>query len=216
MRRKVFVSVGTPGDSKQKAFRDAIINAVDTAGLEPRLFEQKDWDYKNPLRGIRRVMDECSGVLVVAYPRYEVTTGTQLRGGVPVPFASTFVTPWIQIEAAMAYEKGLPLFIIADERLQREAVLDSANDVIPLWTPLDAAVVQEDRFKGQLHSWKDDVNRFYDRASDATTGHDITVGRLLSAMPWYELVALVVTVIGVLVGFALIGYRIGKGQPWLS
>jgi hypothetical protein len=61
MATKVFISAGTPADESQRSFRDAVVNAVQLAGFEPRLMLTKDWDYKNPLRGVRRVMNERRG-----------------------------------------------------------------------------------------------------------------------------------------------------------
>ena len=104
----------------------------------------KDWDYKNPLRGVRRAMDECRGAVVVAYPRYKIDAGTELRhdGGRSLE-AVTFPTAWNQIEAAMAYEKGLPLLVVAESKLRREAMFDSGNDVRPFGqTSILRSVVQ--------------------------------------------------------------------------
>jgi hypothetical protein len=69
MSATVFVSAGTPADDSQKAFRDTIVRADETSGLTPRLMTDRDWDYKNPLRGLRRAMTNCSGAIVIAYAR---------------------------------------------------------------------------------------------------------------------------------------------------
>lgn len=214
MATRVFISAGTPADDVQRSFRDAVVTAVQLSGFEPRLMGSKDWDYKNPLRGIRRAMDECRGAVVVAYARYQVDAGTELRatGGKSLSSAA-FPTAWNQIEAAMAYEKGLPLLVIAEERLRREALLDSGNDIKPYLTPLDLAIGRSDGFQGYLRSWKEDVERnAREPRSSVERLREFTMGQVLSSLPWYELLAVAVTVIGAIAAAVSIGYRLGRGQ----
>ncbi|MBI3247635.1 MAG: hypothetical protein HYZ50_14115 [Deltaproteobacteria bacterium] len=215
MAIKVFVSAGTPADDTQMSFRDAIVNAIELAGFTLRLMSTKDWDYRNPLRGIRQAMDECEGAVVVAYPRYRIEVGTELRreGGGALNFAA-FPTAWNQIEAAMAYEKGIPLLVVADTKLRREAMLDSANDIRPFWTDLDSAIGRSDKFLGYLRSWKQDVEQHakVQPANKSVSLRELTTAQILGALPWYELVAVVSTFIGSLLAAASIGYRVGCGQ----
>lgn len=215
MATKVFVSAGTPADDIQESFRDAVVNAIELAGFTPRLMGQKDWDYKNPLRGVRRVMDECRGAVVVAYPRYKIDAGTELRQGGGRPLESvTFPTAWNQIEAAMAYEKGLPLLVVAESKLRREAMFDSGNDIRPFWTELDSAIGRSDGFLGYLRSWKQDVEESAEvyAGTKSASLRDLTTIQVFAALPWYELLAVVTTLLGSLLAAVSIGYRIGSGE----
>lgn len=214
MPTKVFISAGTPADGSQKSFRDAVVNAVELAGFTPRLMQQKDWDYKNPLRGVRRAMDECGGAVVVAYARYRVDTGAELREGGGRPLESVaFPTAWNQIEAAMAYEKGLPLLVIAEQRLRREALLDSANDVRPFWTELDPGIGRSEGFQGYLRSWKEDVEqRAREPESRTEKLQRFTAGQVLTSLPWHELLGLLLSLItGLFAAFAF-GYKLAGGK----
>jgi hypothetical protein len=214
MATSVFISAGTPADDAQKEFRDAVVNAINLAGFTPRLMEPRDWDYKNPLRGMRRVMDECHGAVVVAYARYEVEAGKELRREGQRPLESVaFPTAWNQIEAAMAFEKGLPLLVVAENRLRREALLDSANDVRPFWTDLDPSIGRSDGFRGYLQSWKRDVEQL---ATDPTHGRpstrDLSTGQVLSSLRWVDLLVVLTTLFGTLLAALTIGYRVGRGE----
>ena len=215
MAIKVFVSAGTPADDTQMSFRDIIVNAIELTGFTPRLMGDKDWDSRNPLRAVRRAMDECEGAVVIAYPRYRIEVGTELRreGGRVLNF-SAFPTAWNQIEAAMAYEKGLPLLVVADTKLRREAMLDSANDIRPFWTDLDSAIGRSDKFLGYLRSWKQDVEQRAkaQSANKSVSLRELTTAQVLGALPWYELIAVVTTLIGSLLAAASIGYQIGCGH----
>ena len=214
MATKVFISAGTPADDSQKSFRDTVVNAVELAGFTPRLMNTKDWDYKNPLRGVCRAMNECRGAVVVAYARYQIDAGSELRDGGGRPLESVaFPTAWNQIEAAMAYDKGLPLLVVAEKRLRREALLDSGNDVKPFWTELDPTIGRSDGFQGYLRSWKEDVEKnAREPMRRSALLREFTAGQVLSSLPWYELAALVATLLGALLAAVSIGYRLGSGQ----
>lgn len=210
---KVFVSAGTPGDASQESFRDAVIAFVAAAGFEPRLLTDRDWDRLNPLRGVRRAMDECNGAIVVAYARYRFPSGIELRrGGSRQLQDVSFPTAWNQIEAAMAYERGLPLLVIAQSGLKEDAFLESTSDIRPFWTTLEADLSGTRGFFGYLNNWKRDVDEFAKAAaSNSTSGppRDITIKHLLSSLPWYEALALLVTLISLLAGVAAVAYRLG-------
>lgn len=215
---KIFVSAGTPANDSQKAFRDAVIRAIELAGLSPRLMSANDWDYKNPLRGVRRAMQECRGALVIAYARYQFDSGLELReGGNRTLEMVAFPTAWNQIEAAMAYERGLPLLVVAQKGLRQDALLESTSDIRPLWTDLDSMVAQSAGFLGYLRSWKLDIDALVSAEETATrdrvrASHEFTIAEIFSSLPWHQVVAFLVTLIGVLLAAVTIGYRLGKGQ----
>lgn len=211
---KVFVSAGTPGNDAQRIFRDAIVRAIDTAGLIPRLMTERDWDYKNPLRGLRKAMADCSGAIVVAYARYEFPSGVEIRAQGAQPLNEiSFPTVWNQIEAAMAYEKGLPLLVIAQAGLRADAIFENSHDIRPYWTQLDPTVCHSDGFQGYLRSWTDDVKTAAAKATEASTKPvaEVTVLKLFTSLPWYEGLAVASTAIGLIVAALTIGYRIGSG-----
>lgn len=213
MATQVFVSAGTPANESQQSFRDAVVNAVRLAGFTPRLMDAKDWDHRNPLRGVRRAMDECRGVVVVAYARYEVQAGAELRKEGERPLESVaFPTAWNQIEAAMAYEKQLPLLVIAEDRLRREALLDSGNDVKPFWTTLNTDVAKSDGFLGYLRSWKLEVEERAAQRNVNPSLKELTAWQVMSALPWHDSLAVTATLLGAIIAALSIGYRIGSGQ----
>lgn len=215
MAIKVFISVGAPADDSQRVFRDTILNSVEIAGLSPRLMTGRDYDYKNPLRAVRGVLDECCGAIVIAYARYRFPYGEELRNdGVRSLEEVSFPTVWNQIEAAMAYERGLPLLVIAQTGLRPDAFLEATNDVRPFWTSFDTPISESEGFQGYLQSWRRDVEEFASRkrSQSQRIASDITVKQLFFSLPWYELLALLATILGALAAAATVGYRIGSGQ----
>ena len=215
MALTVFVSAGTPADDSQREFRDAIVRAVETVGLTARMMSERDWDYKNPLRGLRRALSGCAGAIVIAYDRYRFPAGIEVRkDGQRQLTDVAFPTAWNQIEAAMAYEKGLPLLVVAEEGLRRDAMFEETGDIRPFWTKLDANVSRSDGFIGYLQSWREDVlaNAHEIVNREKQLGQEVSVRQLLFSLPWYEGLALLATVIATIVGTLSIGYRLGAGQ----
>jgi hypothetical protein len=215
MATKVFVSAGTPGDASQEAFRDSVVNAIEMAGLIPRLMTDRDWDRINPLRGVRRAMEECFGAIVIAYARYRFPSGLELRkDGARQLQDVSFPTAWNQIEAARAYERGFPLLVIAQRGLREDAFLESTADVRPFWTDLGSDVRNAKGFVGYLQGWKLDVEAF--AAAEASRrqqpAQEVTIRTLVLSLPWYEALALAATVLGTVAAAVSVGYRIGAGQ----
>jgi len=215
MAVKVFVSAGTPADESQRVFRDSIVRAVETSGLVPRAMTDRDWDYMNPLRGLRRAMSGCSGAIVIAYARYQFPSGIEKReGGSKTLKETAFPTAWNQIEAAMAYEKGLPLLVVAQTGLRQDAIFEQSSDIKPYWTELDPAVCNTDGFIGYLHSWKEDVVANAEKLdrNREERGQEVTVRTLFTSLPWYEGIAVISTMIGLVIAAVTVGYRIGSGE----
>ena len=76
-----------------------------------------DFSNSAPLRAILRIMDECDGAIVLGFRQIEVEQGTAKPG---TPSASRlekcyFATPWNQIEASLAYARGLPVMLIREK-----------------------------------------------------------------------------------------------------
>ena len=214
MALKVFVSAGTPANDSQREFRDAVMRAIEIAGLTPRPLSARDWDYKHPLSPIRRAIDDCAGAIIIAYARYQFPSGTELRKDGSLPLSETsFPTVWNHIEGAMAYENGLPLLVIAQTGLRRDAILEETGDIKPFWVDITPSAIQADSFIGCLSSWKQDVeavNRDRNNRKESTE-KEVTIRQLFS-LPWYEGLAIIATLLGTIVGALSIGFKFGKGE----
>jgi len=176
---------------------------------------ERDWDYKNPLRGLRRAMSDCSGAIVVAYARYHFPNGEELRAdGVRSLTDVIFPTAWNQIEAAMAYERGLPLLVLAQSGLRADAVLEGTHDIRPFWTKLDPDVCNSDGFVGYLRSWKEDVEANANKAAETSAEENsrVSVRQLFMSLEWQDALVVVGTIVAIVLGALSIGYRIGMHQ----
>lgn len=156
MEPKVFISVGSAGTAAQKEATDTIFRSLELAGLSPRQMEKNEWTAEQPLRGIRRVIEECQGIVVIAFTRYQFPTGTERQkdGSHKAIEDVKIPTVWNQIEAAMGYMRNLPLLVIAEKGLLSDGLIEGRYDWKVYWTDFTAAELASDAFLGYLQSWK--------------------------------------------------------------
>src|SRR4029078_8448985 len=117
---EVFVSVGSPATEQQEAFVRAVEDRIRAEGLVPHTVGRNTWSADSPLQTVMALMESCAGAFVIALERSYFASGVEKRGGpneVTVADIS-LPTPWNQIEAAIAYARGLPLLVIVDSGLK--------------------------------------------------------------------------------------------------
>ena len=109
---KVFISVGGTATTQHEEFVRSIENRLRSENLSPNTVGRNKFSADSPLKAVKDLMDECSGVLVIALERTYFEKGIEKRGGEQESNLSItkFATPWNQIESAMAYAKGLTNF----------------------------------------------------------------------------------------------------------
>lgn len=112
---------------------------MDARGFAPRTLGVTDYDMDAPLKAIRRLMLECNGVLTIAFRRTYVSAGaarhaTDLPKMAETPIKDLWLTsPWSQIEAAMAYQIGLPILILREKGVLDDGILE--RGVLGLYMP---------------------------------------------------------------------------------
>lgn len=156
MSTKVFVSVGRTSTPDQEAFVCAIESHMLDHGLVPQALGRNYWSSKQPLKAIDELMSECSGVAIVGFERLRILEALDRRGsdgertvsGVALP------TVWNQIEAAMAYSRGLPLLVVIDQELRTEGLLETGYDWYVKRVPLGPRVTLDREFCGIFDDWR--------------------------------------------------------------
>jgi hypothetical protein len=227
MRPKVYISVGSAATPEQTAGTDAIFRSLETAGLSPRQMERNEWTAEQPLRGIKRVIDECHGTVVIAFTRYQFSSGIERKkDGSEKPLVDTRITTvWNQIEAAMAYTRGMPLLVIAEHGLIEDGLLEGRYDWKVYWTDFAADQLRSDAFIGYLESWKRLVLAHHDEQSKSEQSNsaaacetDVTklsLAQLCGQLTLPQLWAALSAVAGALTGVASLAFRAGAGRwPW--
>lgn len=123
--------MGTPYTEAYSAFREELERVLrDRCGVDPRILGRNEYPAGSPVQKIYDVMRSCSGVIIVAYERKRIVSGVEKRGGKDErPITNeVYTTPWNHVESAIAYALKLPIYIIAEQGLTEEGLIESKID----------------------------------------------------------------------------------------
>lgn len=140
MRIPVFLSAPRPFLLKQHEFLEKTISYLIHRGLEPRTLGMTDYDTEAPLKAVRRLMLESNGLISIAFRRTQVIKGitkpdADMEDATPKTMDNTwFTSPWTHIEAAMAYQMGLPILVFREKGVVEEGILEKG--VVGLYLPV--------------------------------------------------------------------------------
>lgn len=130
MTISVFLSYSMPIFPRQQRFIDGLRADLKTRGLEPRTLGVTDYDADSPLVAIRRLLADTNGLLAVAFRRRllapipDELTRTSMRPAYNVAAVNDWCTsPYCHIEAAMAFEHGVPVMSLIESGVVRDGVL---------------------------------------------------------------------------------------------
>lgn len=159
MSKNIFFSIGTPSGPQQQKIFHLVRSALEKRGM---IAKQPEWSYKKPLVNIRDTLNECVGMIVVAYPRTLITLGKDHPGAPKEQSIEDVLltTPWNHIEAAFAYDRGLPLMVIKDMVLRPEGFLDQDYDWAVQSVVLDEAFLTGTAFNSMLDGFSSQVDDY--------------------------------------------------------
>ena len=210
----IFVSVGSGLNPQQEAFVAAIEERLRVMGLTPNTIGRNTYSSEAPLRAVADLMDRCAGAVVVALERYYVGNGVERRGSPKEASLETvgFPTSWNQIEAAMAYGRGLPLLVLVDEKLRCDGLLEKGNDWYVMELEVDPASLGDPAFGGILSDWHQRVvKRTANAGAPSAPKADVasmSVGQLLGSLKPAQAWSVMVALSGALVGAFILGTKL--------
>jgi hypothetical protein len=126
----VFLSYPSPHLELQTRFVRRVSSYLDGRGFVPRTLGVTDYDIDAPLKAIRRLMLECNGLLTIALARTYIEKGTgNYRTDVDRMTEKSLdgcylTSPWSHIEAAMAYQIGLPVLVFREAGVVADGILE--------------------------------------------------------------------------------------------
>lgn len=163
MNVSVFLSYPKPHRAVQRHFIERVHVYLDSRGLAPRTLGVTDYDADAPLKAIRRLMLECNGLITIALARTYIEKGignyraddATIRA---VPLDGTYLTsPWSHIEAAMAYQIGLPVLIFREAGVVADGLLEKG--VVGTYMPeVDLTVSADAYFDSR--EWLDTMRKW--------------------------------------------------------
>jgi hypothetical protein len=122
----VFISHPTPYNKEQENFLSLIALELKNHGLNPINLGKNNWSFISPLKPIKEIMDTCVAATVIGLARHHSLIGyeKEFSKGSKELIHKYSSSPWIQIEAGMAYQAGLPLLILKEDKVYGEGILD--------------------------------------------------------------------------------------------
>jgi hypothetical protein len=210
----VFVSVGGTSTGEQEAFVRAIEERLRSEGIIPCTVGRNTFSADAPLKTVTELLDKCAGTVVIALERSYFPSGTEKRGGPKQSSLSEvkLPTPWNQIEAAMAYSRGHPLFVIVEEGLKSEGLLERGYDWYVQSVKPEAAALTTLEFNGVLASWKQKMlDRKVGRSNTSETKKspsELTIGELVGGLKPTQLWSLLGAVAALIAGAFALGAKL--------
>lgn len=122
----VFISHPTPYNKYQEGFLLLIDLELKKHGLNPTNLGKNNWSFRSPLQPIKEIMDTCVAAIVIGLERHHSFIGyeKEFSKSSKELIHKYSSSPWIQIEAGMAYQAGLPILILKEDKVYGEGILD--------------------------------------------------------------------------------------------
>jgi hypothetical protein len=160
----VFFSRGSPFNEIQARFINYFTRKFEQHNLR---LETPMWSSENPLLPVRQKMKEVFGCIVLALERLQSMENTYKKGSPKEEKYSEeyFPTPWIQMEAAMAYQEELPLLIFSEAKLRHEGMIELGVHEFRIFkiNPERPEELDEEFFDHLIQSWADKVCKLYNQ-----------------------------------------------------
>jgi hypothetical protein len=159
----IFLSYPKPYNSNQRDFIAQVSAHLEDNGFVPRTLGVTDYDMDAPLVKIREMMEECCGLLSIAFRRAHIKDGS----GKPLTkdeysiCGKWLTSPYCHIEPSMAFQLNMPILIFRESGVIDDGILEKG--VVGMYLPeFDLDELSENYFKSlewnQLISrWKNTV-----------------------------------------------------------
>lgn len=207
--RKVFLSVGRTTSPDHASFVAALEARLRAEGLSPCTVGRNTFGADSPIAVVSAVMSECCGAVVVALERWHYPEGIEHpRSAAPQRSRDVRLpTCWNQIEATMAFDRGLPIIVLVEEGVRKEGLLE---DGFMWWVQqvrvtTDALATTE--FNGVMAAWKDRVMSPRHKARAPVSPSTLTIGELLRALTPSAVYSIVLSATAVVSGAFALGVR---------
>ena len=213
--KSIFVSVGSTCNSKQEEFVKAVEDRLRSEGLVPQTVGRNTFSSDAPLKAVTELMDRCSGIMVIALERSYFPSGTEKRGGNSEKSLQniSIATPWNHIEAAMAYSRHLPIFVITEEGLKAEGLIEPGYDWFVLSVPLDSSRLNTLQFNGVLSDWKSKILKYKSSSVQRINAGEMSVAELAGSLKPVQLWSLLIALAGFVGGAFTLGLKFQEIAP---
>lgn len=157
--RKVFVSRPSTRNEAQEDFLKQLDDRMVRRDLRPVSLGQTDYPNRTPIQGVRQLMEQCEGAMIVGLEQIH------LREGVQKPRTEqetelndlSLPTPWNQIEAGMAFMLELPMLIIREEGVEGGVFDVGSSERYIHQATLSEEWIESPEFTQPFNSWHEEI-----------------------------------------------------------
>jgi hypothetical protein len=209
----IFVSVGGTANEEQEAFVRAVEDRLRSEGLIPHTVGRNTFSSDAPLKTVTSLLDKCCGTVVIALERVYFPSGIEKRNGPKEAHLqeTRLPTPWNQIEAALSYGRGLPLFVVVADGIKAEGLLEPGYDWYVQRVAPTAASLHSNEFNGVLASWKQKLASVPRKPELSINPSELTIGQILGALKPAQVWSMVATLGTLIAGAFALGVRFSGG-----
>lgn len=149
----IFISAPAVVPGSQQFVVDQVIRLVMAAGHDP-IRVTRDSYRVSPLDAVRGAVAEASGAIILSLPQLEVGQGAWRAGtDEEVDFRGWLPTPWNEIEAGMAAQQNLPMFVLRYRVSPFPAGIAGLQDAGRQLRVFDISDSDSGGFEDQLRHW---------------------------------------------------------------
>lgn len=175
----IFLSRPTDVPENQQQGLNNLQTLLNFAELNPRTLGSTDYPNESPLNEIIQILQTCSGMLVLGYPKFIVEQG--LVKGVKITEPIKLASEWNQIEATLAYSSQMPLLIICDKGVSF-GFFDrgAANCFVHEVDFSDPQWCMSVPIQGAIQKWKERIAEYNKRKKNETKHTEESKRKLIS------------------------------------
>lgn len=156
--KKIFISRPTViGNAYEKPYK-AFERFFKSEGFSPRRLGKSDYSLKAPLVSVMDLIDQCKGAIVLGYPHQEVAYSVTKGGEVIDKHGIFLPTPWNQIEGTLAFQKEIPVLVVAHKGVEGGLFDYGVTGQFVLETDLsNDKWFKSEEFLGIFQDWKKQI-----------------------------------------------------------
>ena len=157
----VFISTITPHNFEQTEFLQGFCDRLKKIGIEPVRCELTDYDQKDPMGKVKRVMGGCDAVVVIGLERSHVYYLCDKEGSdrAQEVMHRRYTSAWPQVESGIAVGLGKHVFVLCQEDLYSDGIFDRGWNsfvVKEMGTPLNIYDKSVNELLRRLEEYKKD------------------------------------------------------------
>ena len=156
----IFISTITPHNFEQTEFIEGFCNRLREIGVTPVRCTLTDFDKRDPMNKVKRVIETCNAIVVIGLERSHVYYLRDKEGSEKEKedMHRRYTSAWLQLESGIAIGMGKEVFVLCQKDLYGGGIFDRDwNTYVPmeLNLPLNIYDKNVDMILGKIKEYKE-------------------------------------------------------------